>query len=316
MRKLVSAIFRKIAESLHFELRRIEYSERILVNQGRILTNLQLDKSTNQQINKSTNQQINLRDSEFSIFSQFGEDGIIQSLVNSIEIEHKTFIEFGVEDFSESNCRFLMMKDNWRGFVIDGSERNISRLTKSYYYWKYDLQAICAFFDQNNIEDLLDQSGFDYDLGILSIDLDGVDYFVLSSITKFKPRILICEFNPIFGPTRKVTVPYDKKFERFKYHYSGLYWGTSLSAINDVAVGLGYGLIGTNSAGHNAFFVRDDLIGPPFHRMDPEQSFNFPTYRDSRDAQGSLSFIAFSERQELIKGMPVLNTETKMLEKL
>jgi hypothetical protein len=308
MKKVVTAIFRKITEILYFEMRRIEYSERILINQGRILTN--------QQTNEPTNQQIEIKDKEFSIFSQFGEDGIIQCLVNSIEVENKTFIEFGVEDFSESNCRFLMMKDNWRGFVIDGSERNISQLVKSYYYWKYDLQAICAFVDKDNIEDLLDQSGFNHDLGILSIDLDGVDYFILSSIARFKPRILICEFNPIFGPTRKVTVPYDKRFQRFKHHYSGLYWGASLSALNDVAIELGYGLIGTNSAGHNAFFVRDDLIKPPFHRMDPVQAFNFPTYRDGRDAQGNLSFIDFSTRQKLVQGLPVLNTETKTLESL
>ena len=306
MKKKISVIFRKIIETLYFEFRRIEYSERILINQGRILTN--------QQTNKPTNQQTNIQDREFSIFSQFGEDGIIQFLVNSIEVENKTFIEFGVEDFSESNCRFLMMKDNWRGFVIDGSERNISRLVKSYYYWKYDLQALCAFVDQDNIEDLLDQSGFDHDLGILSIDLDGVDFFILSSIARFKPRILICEFNPLFGPTRKVTVPYDKEFQRFKHHYSGQYWGASLSAINDVAISLGYSLIGTNSAGHNAFFVRDDLIRPPFHRINPEQAFNLPTYRDSRDAQGNLSFIDISARQKLIQGLPVLNTETQLLE--
>ena len=308
MKKIVTAIFRKITEILYFEMRRIEYSERILINQGRILTN--------QQTNEPTNQQIEIKDKEFSIFSQFGEDGIIQCLVNSVEVENKTFIEFGVEDFSESNCRFLMMKDNWRGFVIDGSERNISRLVKSYYYWKYDLQAICAFVDKDNIEDLLDQSGFNHDLGILSIDLDGVDYFILSSIARFKPRILICEFNPIFGPTRKVTVPYDKRFQRFKHHYSGLYWGASLSALNDVATSLGYDLVGTNSTGHNAFFIRNDLIRPPFHRIDPEQAFDFPTYRDSRDTQGNLSFIDFSERQKLIQGLLVLNTETKTLELL
>jgi hypothetical protein len=308
MKKIVTAIFRKITEILYFEMRRIEYSERILINQGRILTN--------QQTNEPTDQRIEIKDKEFSIFSQFGEDGIIQCLVNSIEVENKTFIEFGVEDFSESNCRFLMMKDNWRGFVIDGSERNISRLVKSYYYWKYDLQAICAFVDKDNIEDLLDRSGFNHDLGILSIDLDGVDYFILSSIARFKPRILICEFNPIFGPTRKVTVPYDKRFQRFKHHYSGLYWGASLSALNDVATSLGYELVGTNSTGHNAFFIRNDLIRPPFHRIDPEQAFDFPTYRDSRDTQGNLSFIDFSERQKLIQGLPVLNTETKTLELL
>ena len=59
-----------------------------------------------------------------------GEDGIIQRLVDVIEITEKTFIEFGVEDFSESNCPFLLMKDNWSGLVIDGSTKNISRLKR------------------------------------------------------------------------------------------------------------------------------------------------------------------------------------------
>jgi hypothetical protein len=87
-------------------------------------------------------------------------------LTSSVGIKHKTFIEFGVEDFTESNCQFLMMKDNWQGFVIDGSERNISRVVKSYFYWKHDLQAICALVDKDNIEGHLELSGFDHDLGI------------------------------------------------------------------------------------------------------------------------------------------------------
>ena len=76
MKKMVSAIFCKITEILYFEMRRIEYSERILINQGRILTN--------QRTNEPTDQLIDIKDREFSIFSQFGEDGIIQFLVNSI----------------------------------------------------------------------------------------------------------------------------------------------------------------------------------------------------------------------------------------
>jgi hypothetical protein len=111
-------------------------------------------------------------------------------------------------------------------------------------------------------------------------------------------------------------VPYDKKFQRFKHHYSGLYWGASLSALTDAAARLGYGLVGTNSAGHNAFFIRNDLIRSPFHCLNPEQTFDFPRYRDGRDEQGNLSFLDFSARQALIQGLWVLNTETQLLETL
>ena len=80
--------------------------DEIKINQGVILAQFNLHK-------RSTN----IQDYEFKVFSQWGEDGILQHLTSVIEIPQKTFIEFGVEDFSESNCRFLLMKDNWRGFV-------------------------------------------------------------------------------------------------------------------------------------------------------------------------------------------------------
>src|SRR4051794_15368256 len=88
--------------------------EEIKINQGVILSHINNGKTSR-----------DLKDYEFKVFSQWGEDGIIQHLVDSIAIKNKTFIEFGVEDFYESNCRFLLMKDNWRGFVIDGSTANI-----------------------------------------------------------------------------------------------------------------------------------------------------------------------------------------------
>jgi len=95
-----------------------------------------------------------LVDHEFRVFSQNGEDGILQKLVKSIEIKNKTFIEFGVEDFFESNLRFLMIKDNWSGFVIDGSMQNMNKLKDSSFYWKHQLESECAFITKDNINEL------------------------------------------------------------------------------------------------------------------------------------------------------------------
>jgi hypothetical protein len=81
-------------------------------------------------------------------------------------------------------------------------------------------------------------------------------------------------------------------------------------------MGLGYRLVGTNSAGHNAFFIREDLILPPLKRLDPAESFTVPTYRDGRDEQGNLSFDNFTSRQKLLQGLPVLNSETLLLESI
>ena len=201
-----------------------------------------------------------LCDYEWKIFSQWGEDGIIQFLIREVEIVNTTFIEFGVEDFSESNCRYLLMSSGWQGFVIDGSEYNINSLKKSYYYWKYDIQSSANFVNTTNINETLAQSKFENDLGILSVDIDGNDYHILTAIDNFDPRIIICEFNPIFGVDRAITVPYDPLFNRTEKHYSNLYFGASIKALELLMQEKGYTLVGTGKMGCNAYFVKNELM--------------------------------------------------------
>lgn len=266
---------------------------------GRILAQQQEEKSSK-----------DLKDYEFKIFSQWGEDGILQHLVREIPIAHKTFIEFGVEDFSESNCRFLMMKDNWRGFVIDGSDENITRLKQSPYYWKHDLTGKCAFITRSNIDSLLRESGFDSDLGILSVDIDGVDYWVFEAIDNFRPRILILEYNAVFGSDRPITVPYSDDFVRTDRHHTNLYCGASLPALAHLAGLKGYALVGTNSAGNNAFFVRNDLVSDRVPATTVEQAFQPSIFRESRDENGQLTFVSGIDRLELIRGLPAVDVTT------
>jgi len=283
-----------------------ERLDELKINQGLILGELLSAKEGS----------TNLQDYEFKVFSQWGEDGIIQRLVGAIEIRNRTFIEFGVEDFSESNCRYLLMKDNWSGFVIDGSATNIRRLMKSYFYWKHNLVAIAAFITKENINELLERSGFGEDLGILSIDIDGNDYHILEAIKSFRPRIIICEYNAVFGATRKISVPYAADFMRANGHYSNLYWGASLAAITFAANNRGYSLVGTNTASCNAFFVRNDLLNSKVEAVSEEQAYSPSLYRESRDEQGELTFIAADDRLKLIEGLPVLNVETDTMEAL
>ena len=132
---------------------------------------------------------------------------------------------------AESNCRFLMMKDNWRGYVMEGSEALIEALKASHYYWKFYLNAQRAFITRDNIAALLERSGFDKDLGLLSIDIDGMDYWIAQELTHWKPRILIMEYNAVFGATRAITVPYAADFNRTAAHPSNLYYGASLKAL-------------------------------------------------------------------------------------
>ena len=279
--------------------------DEIKINQGIILSNLNQSKTT-----------ANLKDYEFKVFSQWGEDGIIQHLTKSIEIKNKTFIEFGVADFFESNCRFILMKDNWKGFVIDGSAEYMQRLRQSYFYWQYHLNAVDAFITKDNINDLLAKSGFEEDLGILSVDVDGNDYYILEAIEKFKPRILICEYNSVFGGARKITIPYQADFYRTNAHHSNLYWGASLAALTYLADKKGYALVGTNTAGCNAFYVRKDLINDRLQVLSVETAYAPSNYRESRDEQGNLTYITGDKRIDVIKGLPVFEVEKQVIESL
>ena len=279
--------------------------ETILINQGKILSTLNSQKNATK-----------LSDYEWKIFSQWGEDGIIDFLVSEVSIVNKTFIEFGVENFSESNCRYLLMKSDWNGFVIDSSQKNIKKLKNSYYFWKYDLQTFVAFIDINNINELLIKSGFERDLGILSIDIDGNDYHILNKIDCFDPRIIICEFNPLFGNDRKITVPYDPKFYRTRKHYSNLYWGASINALRSLLTKQDYTLVGTGMQGGNAYFIKNSLMTDRLRILAKNPfCFNF-NWRESRDIDGNLNFLRAELRYKEIKGMNVLNVETGNLEKL
>src|SRR5262245_7200886 len=82
------------------------------------------------------------QDYEFQVYSQWGEDGIIDWLTNQVSIENKVFIEFGVEDYTEANTRFLLMHRNWSGLVIDSSEDNIKSIKQQDIYWRYNLKAV------------------------------------------------------------------------------------------------------------------------------------------------------------------------------
>jgi hypothetical protein len=281
-----------------------ERLDAMMINQGLILSAF-----------NETRNSTNLADYEFKVFSQWGEDGIIQYLSKAIEIKHRTFIEFGVESFMEANCRFLLMKDNWSGYVIDASSSNISILKNSYFYWKYQIDAADAFVTKDNINELLAKSCFDEDVGILSIDIDGNDYFILEAINTVRPRILICEYNAVFG-ARKISVPYEPDFSRTRKHYSNLYWGASLAAMTFLANRKGYSLVGSNTSGCNAFFVRNDLLNEKVKVLTAEQAFFSSTIRQSRNKNGNLSYLGGADRLKAIRGLRVVNVETEAIEEL
>jgi hypothetical protein len=139
---------------------------------------------------------------------------------------------------------------------------------------------------------------------LLSIDIDGNDYWIWEAITVIKPRVIVCEYNSAFGDSNKVSVPYDADFYRSKAHYSDLYFGSSVAALCHLAETKGYDFIGTAGAGVNAFFVRKD-ISAPFIKYNAQSGFRSSANRDSKDRNGNLSFLLHAERLPVIKEMLV-----------
>jgi hypothetical protein len=257
-----------------------------------------------------TNEKIkNLTQVEFGVYSQWGEDGIIEWLISHTCLPNRRFVEFGVEDFREANCRFLLVHRNWKGLVMDGSTANISALKQEDISWRQDLKSKAAFITRENIDQLICEEGFAGDLGVLSIDLDGNDYWIWESIQSVNPAIVICEYNSMLGDIACLSVPYEPGFQRFRSHFSGAYYGCSISALKHIGNKKGYTFVGTNSNGINAFFVRRDLATDVLALL--EEPVAFPSrHRGGRKADGSLAFEVALERLHRVVHLPVIDVVT------
>lgn len=293
MRTIIKLLYKKIYNKLNYDV------QKALLLNGKILSELNNNK---QKINS-------LDEVEFQVYSQRGEDGIIQYIINKIEIPNKTFVEFGVETYTESNTRFLLINNNWSGLVIDGDPKNIKYIKEDFIYWKYDISAIHSFITKDNINELISGYTSQEDIGLLSVDIDGNDYWVWESINCIKPRVVVCEYNSAFGPNKKVTVPYKSDFVRSKEHFSELYFGASLAAFCHLAEQKGYDFIGTTSAGVNAYFVRKDL-SEPFLKFNALTGFNESANRDSKGKKGELLFLRHHERLQMINELIVFDIDT------
>ena len=248
----------------------------------------------------------NLHEVEFSIFSQWGDDGIIQYLINLVPISNRLFVEFGVEDYRESNTRFLLMNNNWKGLIIDGSRSNMERVRKSNLYWKYDLTAVGQFVTRENVNSIFVDHAFVGPIGILSIDVDGNDYWIWEAISVIDPDIVIVEYNSVFGNEHAITVPYHAAFDRTKAHYSNLYWGVSLKGLTYLSEKKGYAFVGCNSNGNNAYFVKKNKAGKLI-TVSAEEGFVDSRTRESLEKNGEMGFCSGADRINKIIDMEVVD---------
>lgn len=256
-----------------------------------------------------------LREAEFQAFSQWGDDGIIQYLIHHVDISNEIFVEFGVENYTEANTRFLLQNNNWRGLIMDGSKEHMKHVRNESIHWRFDLTAIPVFITAENINKTIEEAGISGEIGLLSVDIDGNDYWVWKAIDVIQPDIVIAEYNSVFGAKHAITIPYQPDFYRTDAHYSNLYWGCSAKALCQLGDEKGYHFVGCNAAGNNCYFVRKDKIGsiPVFS---PEEGYVESKFRESRDEQYNLSLLRGSSRLDMILDCEVYDLNSKAVVKI
>lgn len=220
-----------------------------------------------------------LSDTGFRVFSQFEEDGYLVYLAAVLELEPKIFIDIGSSDGVYSNCANLALNLGWHGLFIDGDEGAINKGRIFYANhpdtWLYPPVFKHAFITAENINKIIEESGFRGNVGFASIDIDGNDCWVWDALTVVNPAVIMIETHSEFG-MHNIAVPYDPDFQYPGAHPD--YFGASPVAMVRIAKRKGYRLVGANRYGFNLFFVRDDIFPERVPEVPLESVLQHPRY--------------------------------------
>jgi len=221
---------------------------------------------------------INIGNSGFSVFSQFEEDGKILFLLACVGIKTYSFVEIGSDDGVNSNCANLALNFGFHGLFIDGNPKSIER--GEYFYKRhpnpfgYKPVFRCAKVTRENINDIIKQGAIENEVDVLSIDIDGNDYWIWDAITVTSPRIVIIETYINYGMEERV-VPYDPAYSFPGKHPQ--YHGASPVSMVKLGHKKGYRLVGSNDLGFNFIFLRNDLGQGIIDEVTIESILNHPS---------------------------------------
>jgi hypothetical protein len=216
----------------------------------------------------------------FKNFSQFEEDGLLLYVLSLIENVKPIFFEFGSDDGINSNSANLHFNHDWTGLFIDANSKAIER--GRYFFKKHGNTTVKApvfiesLITRENINELILSGGIQGEIGMMSIDIDGNDYWVWEAIEVITPQVVIIETHNEFG-LNDIVVPYDAN-----YVYPGKhpdYHGASPVAMRNLAKSKGYRLVGCNELGFNFIFVRENLA-PELKEVTVESVLNHPSNKE------------------------------------
>ena len=214
------------------------------------------------------NQRTAMRNAEFKVYSKYGNDGLLLYIFSKIGVTNRTFVEIGVEDGKECNTANLSLNLGWQGMIVDAKKEWIEKARL--YYKSTKVKPVHCSVTAENINQLLSDNGFKGEIDLLSIDIDGNDYWAWKAINVINPRVAVVEYNASLGYDKLLTIPYDPNF---KTPYRSSYHGASLAALKKLADSKGYILIGCESHGIDAFFVRKDIAHEKFIGLSPKEAY-------------------------------------------
>jgi hypothetical protein len=257
---------------------------------------------------------VKLNEVEMKIFSQNGEDGIIDYLTKQLNIAKPKFLEIGIGDYSESNTRFIYERTSPKGMVVDCINDLEKKIKKKVKIWKGDLKIINKEINSSNALQLLNKDNMLHDLDLFSIDIDGIDYWILDKLPKHFSKIVVLEYNPIFGFDLEVSVPNISNFDRTKYHYSNLCFGMSFRAAVNLMDKKGFYFVGSNFLNNNAFFVSKKYKKNIYFKnlkIDKTKSNIESNFRESRDKNKKLNYLSGKNKLKEILDCKIINLRNK-----
>jgi hypothetical protein len=198
-------------------------------------------------------------DAEFRAFSQNGEDGILLLVFSLIGVTNRRSVELGASNGTSCNTANLILNHGWTGLLVDGALREVEH-GRRFYASHPDTAAqpptfLHAWVTRENVNDLVAGAGFRGDIDLLSLDIDGNDYWIWDALDCVSPRVVVLEYRTFWGTDRAVTVPYRPEFVAECPDYTG----ASLPAFVKLGRKKGYRLVGCQRLCFNAFFLRDDV---------------------------------------------------------
>jgi len=233
----------------------------------------------------------------FRIRSQNEEDGMTLALLKAAGVRDRRFVEIG-SGRSGGNSSVLAFELGWAGLMIDASRSAVEYARRTFAI-NPRVQVVCAAVGVENINVLVGDSGFTGEIDFLSLDVDSYDYWLLEALTACAPRVLVVEYNALFGPDRPVTIPCDVPLKGTPKGYGG----ASLAALEKLGRRKGYRLVGCENSGVNAFFVRNDLA-PSIPTLTAAQAFRPSLSRSDMTGEAQREFDIFRVAKE--KRLPLV----------